>query len=608
MDSYFCLYKMLIFFCKMQTSRGEKHLKNKIDRRKKMRKKSTKLLALLTAGITAASLLAGCGSGGSDNAGTTDQAQESETKTEDTASTDGGASGDAAADTTEDTAADTTAEAVSYPLAEGGELTYWLQLNPNVSANYTNLGDTELGKNWQANTGVTIEFQHPAAGQENEQFNLMVADGNLPDIIERGWVNAYPGGPEKAISDGVIIALNDVIDQYCPNLKKYLSENPDIDRMVKTDNGTYFAFPFIRGEDGLCYTVGSFIRKDWLDELGLEVPTTIDEWHDALLAFKEQKGAAAPLCYDNANFKFSNPFAFAYGVGWSSSKFILDDNGEVVYAPAQDGWKEYLTTMHQWYEEGLIDADFATLNGDQVTAKMTTDQAGASVGWAASRMQLFMTTAQQENPDYLLVPAPQPVLEKGATPQYGYKENNFPDVGAAITGSCKNVELAAKFLDYGYSEEGHNLFNFGTEGVSYNWEGDTAVYTETITNNEDGWPIAQALAKYIRANYNGPFVQDLNYLEQYLQLETAKLCPSTWGVATAADHTLPPVTPTEEESKELATITNELDTYMEEMMLKFIFGTESLDNWDSYIQTLEGMNLGRAIEIEKAALERYNAR
>ena len=575
-----------------------------------MRKKSTKLLALLTAGITAASLLAGCGSGGSDSAGTTDQAQETDqAQTEDTASAEDTAStDDASADAAEDTAADTGAEATTYPLAEGGTLTYWLQLNPNVSANFTNLGDTELGKNWQANTGVTVEFQHPAAGQENEQFNLMVADGNLPDVIERGWVNAYPGGPEKAISDGVIIALNDVIDQYCPNLKKYLEENPDIDRMVKTDNGTYFAFPFIRGEDGLCYTVGSFIRKDWLDDLGMEVPTTIDEWHDVLVAFKEQKGAVAPLCFDNANFKFSNPFAFAYGVGMSSSKFILGDNGEVVYAPAQEGWKEYLTTMHQWYEEGLIDADIATLTGDQVTAKMTTDQAGASVGWAASRMQLFMTTAQQENPDYLLVPAPQPAAKAGETAEYAYKENNFPDVGAAITASCENVELAARFLDYGYSEEGHNLFNFGTEGVSYNWEGDTAVYTETITNNEDGWPIAQALAKYIRANYNGPFVQDMNYLEQYLQLETAKLCPSTWGVETAKEHTLPPITPTEEESKELATITNEMDTYVEEMMLKFIFGTESLDNWDTYIQTLEGMNLQRAVEIEKAAYERYNAR
>ena len=84
----------------------------------------------------------------------------------------------------------------------------------------------------------------------------------------------------------MIIALNDVMDQYCPNLKKYLEENPDIDRMVKTDNGTYFAFPFIRGEERLCFTVGSFLRQDWLDELGLAVPTTIDAWHDVLVAFK----------------------------------------------------------------------------------------------------------------------------------------------------------------------------------------------------------------------------------------------------------------------------------------------------------------------------------
>lgn len=96
-----------------------------------MRKKSTKLLALLTAGITAASLLAGCGSGGSDSAGTTDQAQETDqAQTEDTASTDD-ASADNAEDTAaEDTSADASAEASTYPLAEGGTLTYWLSLTP----------------------------------------------------------------------------------------------------------------------------------------------------------------------------------------------------------------------------------------------------------------------------------------------------------------------------------------------------------------------------------------------------------------------------------------------------------------------------------------------
>lgn len=79
-------------------------------------------------------------------------------------------------------------------------------------------------------------------------------------------------------------------------------------------------------------------------------------------------------------------------------------------------------TLNQWYEEGLIDRDIATLNGDQVTAKMTSDKAGASVGWAASRMQLFMTSAQQTNPEYTLVATPTPTTEKGATPEYGYVE------------------------------------------------------------------------------------------------------------------------------------------------------------------------------------------
>ena len=298
---------------------------------------------------------------------------------------------------------------------------------------------------------------------------------------------------------------------------------------------------------------------------------------------------------------------FAYD-GDADRCIAVDENGEVQFYASQDNYKAYLQTLNQWYNEGLIDRDLATLNGDQVTSKMTTDKAGASVGWAASRMQVMITTAQTSNPDYSLVPTPTPTLNAGETPVYGFMENQFPDVGAAITTSCENVELAARFLDYGYSEEGHDMFNFGIEGVSYNWDGDHAVYTEEVTNNPDGWPLAQALGKYIRANYNGPFVQDINYLEEYLQVDTVKECPTVWAVDTAAEHTMPNVTPTQEESDELATIQNELNTYVDEMTLKFIFGTESFDNWDSYIQTLNDLGLERALEIERGALERYNAR
>ena len=558
-----------------------------------MRKSWKKGLALLTTTALTASMLAACG-GGKDE--TTAAAGGSEKETTTAA---------AGKETTGEAQASGTPTEVTYPLAEGGKLTYWVQLNSNAAANYTNLGDTEFGKALQEQTGVDIEFQHPAAGQEKEQFNLIIADGNLPDLMEYNWVKGYPGGPEKAIRDGVIIPLNDVIDQYCPNLKAYLAEHPEVDKMIKTDDGNYFAFPFIRGEEKLRVTVGGFIRKDWLDELGLEVPTTVDEWHTALTAFKEKKGAEAPFCFDWANFKDKNIISYAYDAMYG---YYVGDDGKVHYGPMEDNFKEYLTTMNQWYTEGLLDKDMASLNGDQVTSKMTTDKAGASIGWAASRMQVFMTTAQAKNPDYLLVPTTVPSLEKGKPAKMGYIENAFPDVSVAITTSCKNVELAARLLDYGYGEAGHNLYNFGVEGVSYEMKDGVPTYTDTVLNNPDGWPLAQSLAKHIRANYNGPFVQDGNYIEQYLQLPTVKECPTTWLVETASDYILPNVTPLQEESKELATLNNEITTYVDEMVLKFIFGTESLDNWDTFVNTIKNMNVERALEIYNGALDRYNAR
>lgn len=216
----------------------------------------------------------------------------------------------------------------SYPMAPGDKLTYWAELQGTVSPNFANLGDTPFAKVWMSKTGVDIEFMHPPAGQAKEQFSLILADGSLPDLMEYNWINDYPGGPEKAIKDGVILPLNDIFDQYCPNITKYLAENPAIDKMIKTDEGHYYVFPFIRGDEKLCSTMGPMLRKDWLDELNLQVPTTIDEWHKVLTQFKEKKGAAAPWCpeYTRNDFKdnykkvFDNPMILK---GYGNTMFIL---------------------------------------------------------------------------------------------------------------------------------------------------------------------------------------------------------------------------------------------------------------------------------------------
>ena len=558
-----------------------------------MRRKRNMALAVMLSTFMAAGMLTGCGG-------------ESGQQTGNVQGSTGSSAQQSSAGEKQESMQGEAAE-FTYPMSNGAMLTYWCDLNQNVSANFSNLGDTPFGKEWQKETGVTIEFQHPPANQGNEQFSLLLADGDLPDLMEYSWMS-YPGGPEKAIQDGNIYELTDIINNYCPNLRKYLDENPEIDRMIKTDEGHYYCFPFIRGDDKLCNTIGLMLRQDWLEELNLEVPTTIDEWHDVLVAFRDKKGASAPLSweYTMGSLTSANPFMYAYG---TSRDFYLGSDGKVHFGPAEEGYKQYLTLFKQWYDEKLIDQDLATLALDQVSAKMTSGDAGASIGWAGSRMGTWINAAVKTDPDYMLVAAPYPTLKKGDTPQMGQIDNRYPNqASVAITTSCKDVETAARLMDYAYGEAGHMLFNFGIEGESYEMIDGYPTYTDKILNNPDGWSVAQAMSAYIRGNYNGPFVQDLRYLEQYYTIDTQKETNKVWGATNATKYKVPPITPTTEESKEYSTIMNEINTYRDEMTLKFIFGDESLDNFDSYVETMKGLGLDRALEIQNAALERYNSR
>lgn len=540
-----------------------------------------KILAGLLAAAMVVTSMAGCGS------------------TAGTESTAPAASGSATAESDNGT--------FSYPVKGNPTLTYWGALNGNVSANYTNLGDTPFAKALMKQTGVNIQFQHPPANSGDDQFNLILADGDLPDVMEYTWLT-YPGGPQKAIQDGNIIALNDVFQKYCPNLTKYLKEHPDIDKMVKTDDGQYYCFPFIRGDPTLANTIGPMLRQDWLQDLNLQVPTTIDEWHNVLTQFKEKKGAAAPftLQWTMAPLNDANPFIYAYGV---DKNFYLGNDGKVHFGSVENGFKQFLQTFSQWYKEGLVDKDIATMGGDQVSAKMTNGASGASNGWAGSSMGAWITAATVSNPKYMLVAAPYPTVNKGDKPEFGQIESLYSNQGSvAITTKCKNVEAAARLLDYAYSDEGHMLYNFGIEGESYTMVNGSPTYTESVMKNPKGWPVSQSLSAYIRGNYNGPFVQDKHYLEQYYTIPTQKVANTLWGQTNAAKYKLPPITPSAEESKEFASIMNDINTYRDEMMLKFILGTESLDNFDKYAATINQMGLPRALEIENAALDRYNKR
>ncbi len=509
-----------------------------------------------------------------------------------------------------------TAAAQTYPLQTSKTLTYWVMLNGNLGAVANNVSDTPFGKELEKQTGVKVVYTEGSSDPDaaTQQLNLLLASGQLPDIIEYNWLT-FPGGPEKVIQDGYIIKLNDAIDKYAPNYKKFLADNPAVAKMVKTDSGTQYCFPYIANDDLLLTTSGPIVRKDWLDKLHLAVPQTMDDWHAVLAAFRDKMGAASPLTYEGWMFDEESVFAGAYGIGGiitsdsgSGNSFYVN-NGKVMYGPMQPAYKDFLATYSQWYREGLLDKNLASVDKKTVALQITTGQSGASLGYAGSRIGTWLPAGRQRDPGFDLVGAPYPVLRKGDRPRFAQASTYYSgEGGAAITTQSKNVELAARFLDFAYSDKGHMLFNFGIVGQSYNLVGGQPVYTDLILNNPNKLPPAQALALYSHAYTGGPFVGDKRYLLQYYALDEQKAALSTWSNTDAQKYLLPPVSPTPAESNKVTSIITQVTTYQSEMFWKFVMGVEPLSNFDKYVDQLKHLGVEDAIAVYQSALNRYNSR
>ena len=490
---------------------------------------------------------------------------------------------------------------ITYPMQTDVVLSYWSAINGNISPNFTSHAETPFFHRWQERTGVRINVIHPPAGAENEQFNLIIASGDLPDIFVRDLIG-YPGGPVRAISEGIALRLNSIIDNYAPNLNDVLTGNPDWDRMVKTDVGSYYCFPFIRSDPLLCVWQGLQVRRDWLNELGLQPPETYDDWYNVLTAFRTRKGSPAPLAiaYNNAS------FMYGYGIDIG---FYVGDDGRVLWGRVQPAYRDYLNMMARWYQEGLLDPDTATLTGTQIQTRIVGGTSGAIHGATGSGIGVFLPAGRATDPNFDLLGVRAPVIRRGDRLRIINIDNPYtPGNGHAISGTNRYPEISARFLDYGYDHEGTIFFNFGTPGVSYNLVNGVPIYTDLILNNPNGWPVGQAIASQAMSSYGGPFLQARGYFDQYLIYPQQTEAVNNWAIPDPFRHRLPNITPTPEESQEFAQIMTEVNTYANEMMVRFILGTEPLSNFDTYITTIRRMGIDRAIDIYNAALVRYNNR
>ncbi|MBP1991971.1 extracellular solute-binding protein [Paenibacillus eucommiae] len=488
-------------------------------------------------------------------------------------------------------------DAEKYPKS----MTYWVS---KASSTLTNNSEVAMYKEMEKITGTKVEFQHPPEGHDADQFNLMMVSGKLPDVIFHTWSSSFP---DKSISEGKILRLNELIEEHAPNLAKLFKERPYIKRDVMSADGNIFVFPLLGDDPRLTVFNGPMLRGDWLEKLNLQVPTTLDEWEKVLIAFRDgdpngnQLKDEIPFHYNVGNMEYSFAFIGAFGITYS----FFQDNGKVKFGPYEPQYKDFLTLMNKWYKDGLIDKDYMTVDAKLQDAKVTGNQLGSFTGWLGGNLGKYMNLMKDQDPKFKLVGAPFPTIEKDGKAVANH-DPIFYGQGAAITTSAKDPEKIAAWLDYAYGEEGHLLYNFGIEGESYTMVDGKPTFTDLIMKNPKGLTVGEALSEYSVMGSFGPFEFDADGYSQYNTLVEQKEAQAQW---TKADFSklMPTIYMTAEEQARYSVIMTDLETYRVEMTNKFIIGAESLDKFDEYIATLKRMNIEEAIQIQQAAYDRSQA-
>lgn len=481
--------------------------------------------------------------------------------------------------------------------------TYWIGMAPTAMTYIQSYNEMDIYKQREKDSGVHIEFIHPASGQAQEQFNLMVASRDMADIIEYDWPS-YQGGTQKAIDDNVIIALNDYLDN-APNFKEMVNSKDAFRRGSRTLDGNYFGFtglPKEAYEHEYITFGGPSIRRDWLKELGLEMPETIDEWTNVLTQFKDKKNASAPIT--GSGDMMSNFIgAFDIGYRWYA------DEGKICFGPMQEKYADFLKLMNKWYNDGLLDKEYPSNKGNLIDAKITKGNSGALMTvYINGGMGRYLQVRDNENPDYDLAAAPYPVLNKGEMNRFGIGSNSISlSYVACISANCKDIPGVMEWFDYWYTDEGYLLMNYGIEGDTYNMVDGIPTYTDKIAKNPDGLSMVEAQSTYLRthtthAGIGRPADDTPRYYPYPQQTEAL----GVWLPESEERNktNIPQIMTSAEVAEELAVIETDLNSYVEEMEWKFISGEEPIEKLPEFREMLK--NNFRVERYEELMQEQYD--
>lgn len=547
-------------------------------------------LGLFLAASMVAGTLAGCGAG-SDPAGN-----------------DGNAGG---ADT--GAAAEAEGGSESTDAASGDVPTYTIATVRWTDAWPTDYLKSGIMKELEEKHGINIEWQVYYSGDWSEQKSLLMASGDLPDAF---FGSCGLTDSDIAQNKSYFVELTDLIDQNMPNLKAVFEKEPELLARAKDRNGEIYSLVKklpLRPE--VCGDV-MYINKEWLDNLNLEMPKTLDELTAVLEAFATQDADGdgdpsneIPITANKSGTLMSGVLRtllapFGTMVSRDNNYMGLDKEGKPVFMPVQDNYIEAVKWMHDMYQKGVLDPEFFTQEESMATAKRQAEggsQVGLFTGWTADA-QAGVNAGQ-----FVALEA----VEGYDGGHYVENSQNYLDISdkeLLITTSCENPEKLLQWADDFYDDLVSLQTFYGSipDQVKDNGDGTYEVLVPTDGSSLDtsawSWSMRDFGPKYM----NPEFYDKVSLPAD--QGDGIKLAEDEInGKYVSSDKSVPfpVVTYTDDELSRLVSIGTDIYKYVEAQFAHWVVDGGVDTEWDAYLQQLDAMGLQELIEIQNTAYNAY---
>ena len=512
----------------------------------------------------------------------------------------------------------TSAGGIHYPLTDDGSglVTFWFPFGFGWESYMDSWNEQRILPYVKEAVGVDILFDCVSQSAATEQFQLYIAGGDYSDIMQPG--DYYTGGLGQAYEDEVIIDLTDLMPTNSPDYWAHLmSLDEDTIDGVKTDKKMlgYVVIYNANWADG-----GNICRGDMAEAVGYVVEndvlqiTTIDEFTDLVKKVYDQFGCDWTILTDADDggvFNLgSNAFegAIANISADSTSVGVSLTDGVISASACTDSFRRYAEWFHDLYEYGVFNPEFYVNTIDSGTGSSLAGS-GEVFTWfsRADGTDGFLDYVDEANAGaYSAVIGPIYAYE-GQVNEYPTSVSLVDNKQFVVTTSCEQVDLVMQYLNFGFTDGGYELYNWGTEGETFYIDEDgTYHYNDFVWNNPDG-------ANFMMASAMSAMCQ-LPRFDEHAKLNdgyTTKqvTAQDMWTNTEGEDlHTIPTKAGlTTAESNSIINEVNDVLATLSEWGLKFYTGSLEINdaNWADFQAALENSGINKVVETYQNAYDSY---